>query len=123
LSWFRQHSPTAYPIWVAQLEDEVVGWLSLQMFYGRAAYAKTVEVSLYIDPRYQRRGIGRKLIEHMIKYCSSLDLTTLVCFIFAHNIPSLNLFKNFGFESWGYLPEVAIMDEIQRDLVILGKKI
>lgn len=123
IAWFKQHSPTSYPIWVAQRENQVVGWLSLQLFYGRAAYAKTAEVSVYIAPNHQGKGIGKKLVEHMFKCCSNLDLTTLVCFIFAHNLPSLNLFKTFGFESWGYLPQVALMNESPKDVVILGRKI
>lgn len=123
MTWFKQHNTMSYPIWVAQLGDQVVGWLSLQLFYGRAAYAKTAEVSVYIDPNHQGKGIGKKLVEHMLKGCSNLDLNTLVCFIFAHNLPSLNLFQTFGFESWGYLPQVALMNESPRDLVILGRKL
>lgn len=122
-AWFKQHSPSSYPIWVAQREQDIVGWLSLQRFYGRAAYAKTAEVSVYIDPNYQGQGIGKQLVEYMLKQCPTLNLTALVCFIFAHNLASLNLFKNFGFESWGYLPEVAQMSEGVKDLVILGRKI
>ncbi|GFE70444.1 GCN5-related N-acetyltransferase [Chroococcus sp. FPU101] len=123
LAWFKQHSSSSYPIWVAQLDQQVVGWLSLQQFYGRAAYAKTAEVSVYIDSNYQGRGIGKQLVKYMLESCSTLNLTALVCFIFAHNLPSLKLFKNFGFESWGYLPEVALMSDNLRDLVILGRKI
>ncbi|WP_181280644.1 GNAT family N-acetyltransferase [Aphanothece hegewaldii] len=123
ITWFKQHSPTSYPIWVAQKENQVVGWLSLQRFYGREAYAKTAEVSVYIAPNNQGNGIGKQLVQHMLESCSTLNITTLICFIFAHNLPSLYLFKTFGFESWGYLPQVALMDENHRDLVILGRKI
>jgi phosphinothricin acetyltransferase len=123
LTWFKQHSSSSYPIWVAELDKQVVGWLSLQQFYGRAAYAKTAEVSVYINSNYQSQGIGKQLVKYMLLSCSTLNLTALVCFIFAHNLPSLKLFRNFGFETWGYLPEVALMNENLRDLVILGRKI
>jgi len=36
---------------------------------------------------------------------------------------SLRLFKNFGFETWGCLPRVAMLDGIPRDLAILGKRL
>jgi L-amino acid N-acyltransferase YncA len=46
----------------------------------------------------------------------------LLGFVFAHNEPSLKLLKKFGFSEWGYLPQVANLDGIERDLVILGKR-
>ena len=122
--WFQEHLPNQYPIWVAETETgEVIGWLSFQLFYGRLAYRKTAEVSLYICPNYQRRGLGKMLIEAGIKACANLEITTLVGFIFAHNLPSLYLFEKMGFQRWGYLPAVAQMDDQTRDLVIVGLQI
>jgi len=43
--------------------------------------------------------------------------------IFSHNIPSIKLFKSFGFKEWGILPDVAIMDGKEYSLSILGKRI
>jgi len=40
-----------------------------------------------------------------------------------HNKPSLQLLKTLGFQHWGYLPKVAELDGIERDLVILGLRI
>jgi phosphinothricin acetyltransferase len=47
----------------------------------------------------------------------------LLGFIFGHNEPSLKLFERFGFEKWGHLPSVAELDGIERDLVIVGKRV
>jgi phosphinothricin acetyltransferase len=44
-------------------------------------------------------------------------------FIFSHNAPSLRLFQKAGFEQWGFLNEVAILDGIPRSVVIMGKKL
>jgi phosphinothricin acetyltransferase len=121
--WFQEHSPQQYPIWVAETAGQVIGWLSFQLFYGRLAYRKTAEISLYIAPEHQRRGIGKLLIQQGIEACPSLQITTLVGFIFAHNIPSLSLFAKMGFQRWGYLPEVAEIDGTKRDLVIVGLKL
>ena len=43
--------------------------------------------------------------------------------IWGHNSPSLALFAQFGFERWGHLPRVAEMDQIERDLVIVGLRV
>jgi L-amino acid N-acyltransferase YncA len=122
LEWFRSHNHR-YPIWIAEQDGIVAGWLSFQLFYGRPAYQKTVEVSVYVDPRCQRQGIGKELLSHAIACCPQLEITTLLGFIFGHNQPSLNLFQGFGFEQWGHLPQIAELDEIERDLVILGRQI
>src|SRR6266581_575295 len=48
---------------------------------------------------------------------------TLLGFIFGHNEPSLALFRRFGFLRWGELPKVAALDGVERDLIIVGRRI
>ncbi|MGD1713962.1 GNAT family N-acetyltransferase [Hydrocoleum sp. CS-953] len=120
ISWYQEHSPDSRPILVVELDDQVIGWLSFQSFYGRPAYKATAEVSIYVSPEYKGQGIGKKLLSEAIYRSPQLGIKTLLGFIFAHNIPSLNLFDKFGFERWGYLPKVADLDGIKRDLVIVG---
>jgi len=43
--------------------------------------------------------------------------------IFAHNQASIRLFEKFGFQRWGYLPQIAALDDFLADVVILGKKV
>jgi phosphinothricin acetyltransferase len=43
--------------------------------------------------------------------------------IFGHNTPSLKLFERFGFVRWGLLPRVTVLDGIERDVVILGRRL
>ena len=121
--WFRAHTPARFPIWVVEIEGEIVAWLSFQLFYGRPAYGKTAEVSIYVAPNYQRRGLGRLLLSRAISRSHALGFKTLLAFIFAHNLPSLRLFEGLGFERWGYLPAVAELDGVERDVVIAGRKI
>jgi phosphinothricin acetyltransferase len=35
----------------------------------------------------------------------------------------MNLFKKMGFETWGTFPRIAVLDNIERDLIIVGKRI
>jgi L-amino acid N-acyltransferase YncA len=44
-------------------------------------------------------------------------------FVFGHNEPSMRLFGGFGFTAWGTLPRVAVLDGVERDLVILGRRL
>ncbi len=120
LKWFQERDHKHYPIWVIEKNNKVICWISLQHFYGRPAYKKTAEISLYIAENYRGQGIGKKLLGYVIEESPKLGLTNLVGFIFAHNQPSLNLFKKYNFQQWGYLPKVAQLDNIERDLIIMG---
>ncbi|MDD9270069.1 GNAT family N-acetyltransferase [Paenibacillus sp. GCM10023248] len=122
-NWFHEHSADFRPLWVLENENGICGWLSFQSFYGRPAYNATAEVSIYIDESVRGQGIGRYLMERAIEACPRLGLKTLLGFIFGHNEPSLALFRKFGFESWAHLPGIAELDGIERDLIILGKRV
>lgn len=122
-AWFHQFTPGRYPLWVLEEHGVIAGWLSFRMFYGRVAYAATAEVSVYVAPVQQRRGVGRKLLSEAIARGSSLGLKTLLYICFAHNSPSLQLSESLGFTRWGHLPRVADMDGEERDVIILGRRL
>src|SRR5215467_4191346 len=119
--WFRAHSPAQYPIWVAELDGSIAGWLSFREFIPRCAYRGTVEITVYVSERFRRRGIGRKLLQEAIARGPQLGMRSLVGLIFRHNEPSIALFRDAGFERWGLLPGVARVEQIPRDLTIFGR--
>ncbi|MED4205107.1 N-acetyltransferase family protein [Neobacillus mesonae] len=123
LRWFQEHSPSFRPLWVVEEDGIICGWVSFQSFYGRPAYNGTAEISIYINQDYRGRKLGNYLIEKAMDECPKLGIKTLLGFIFAHNVPSIKLFSRFGFEKWAHLPNIAELDGIERDLVILGKRI
>lgn len=121
--WFHEHSADFRPLWVLENGSGICGWLSFQSFYGRPAYNATAEVSIYIDEACRGQGIGRYLMEQALEACPKLGVKTLLGFIFGHNEPSLQLFRKFGFDNWAHLPGIAELDGIERDLIILGKRV
>lgn len=140
LTWFHEHTPERRPLWVIELDDDapaddasdsaapaqpapIVGWISYSNFYGRPAYAGTAEVSIYIDERWRGKGVGRYALAEAIAFAPAIKVHTLLGFIFGHNQPSLALFGKFGFDTWANLPRVANLDGVERDLIILGKRV
>ncbi|RRK09899.1 N-acetyltransferase family protein [Lactiplantibacillus garii] len=120
--WFLEHTPDHYPLWVVVLDEMVVGWLSFSPFYGRAAYAKTTEISLYLDRTVRGKGLGSQVLEMVPNQLIQVGLTTVLAYIFSSNLPSIKLFKKFGYEQWGFLPAVAELNGRSNDLVIMGKR-
>ncbi|MBS4211438.1 MULTISPECIES: GNAT family N-acetyltransferase [Neobacillus] len=121
--WFHDHSPEFRPLWAVEHDERICAWVSFQSFYGRPAYNATAEISIYIHPDFRGKKLGKYLIQKAIDVCPKIRIKTLLGFIFAHNEPSVKLFNSFGFEKWAHLPNVAELDGIERDLLILGKRI
>jgi len=122
--WFYEHTPERRPLWVIEdFENNMVGWVSFSSFYGRPAYNGTVEISIYMDENFRGKGYGKKTLQYCIDNAGKFGVKTLLGFIFLHNEPSIKLFQHFGFEDWGILPNVAVLDGVERTLKILGKRI
>ncbi|MCF2825971.1 MULTISPECIES: GNAT family N-acetyltransferase [unclassified Pseudoalteromonas] len=121
-SWFAAHTQNR-PIYVVELAEKVIAWISFSSFYGRPAYDGTAEVSIYLAKAAQGQGLGSKLMDFAEQQAPSLFITTLLGFIFSHNLPSIRLFEKHGYKKWGELPNVAVMDGNHYSLTILGKSL
>ncbi|MDB5909581.1 MAG: N-acetyltransferase [Massilia sp.] len=128
-AWFADHNPRRRPLWIihaagdSSLQPAILGWMSYSNFYGRPAYSGTAELSIYIAEAWRGKGIGQYCLEQAIAFAPNIAVHTLLGFIFGHNEPSLGLFRKFGFDTWANLPRVANLDGIERDLIILGKRV
>ena len=124
LAWFQSFDPQRRPIWVAELQGQVVATTYLTSFYqGRPAYDATAEISVYVAPQQQRRGIGRQLKQWVISQCPRLGITTLLSFYFDHNQATRRLNAELGFETVGHLRDIALVQGQSRGLLIAALRI
>lgn len=124
VKWFEEHNPEKRPLIVVEDDQQkILGWMSYKSFYGRPAYNGTAELSIYLAESARGKGVGKEVLQYAMQKTKSLGLHTLLGFIFAHNEPSLKLFRNAGFEDWAMLPDIAILDGVERSLIIVGKRI
>jgi L-amino acid N-acyltransferase YncA len=122
-AWFAEFNPERRPCWVALQDDVVVGFAALRSYYGRPAYHATVESAVYVAPERAGQGVGGALIDHAMDAAPVCGIRTILATIYAHNAPSIALFKRRGFAQWAYLPAVCEMDEKEFDVVIYGKRL
>ncbi len=121
--WFMQHQKKNRPLWIAEELGLPVGWISISDFKSRAGYHLTAEISIYLHEEYRGSGLGKAILKESMARCRELGIKVLIGVIFGHNIASLKLFADAGFEEWGHLPEVVEMDDKFYNVKILGKKL
>ena len=56
--WFLEHDPQDYPLWVAEMDGEIVGWFGFEPFGKKPAYRATAEISVYVSEKHRRKGIA-----------------------------------------------------------------
>lgn len=123
MQWFAEHIPERLPLWVVEIDGRVAAWLSFSAFHARPAYRHTAELGVYVRESSRGAGLASYLLAEAIAHAPQLGVDVLVGLVFGHNQPSLKLFQKWEFERWGLLPKVARLDGVERDLVIVGRRV
>jgi phosphinothricin acetyltransferase len=89
----------------------------------RPGYFITADIAIYLHPEYQNKRLGAYLLTQAVQHAPALGIETLTATIFASNDASIRLFKKFGFEQWGFMPRVARLEGIEKDLVLVGRRL
>lgn len=122
--WFMKHPIDRYPVYVAEIDNRVIGWVAFADYRpGRSALKHTAEVSYYVHPEYQNIGVGSKLIKYVISVAPEFNFKTLIAILMTHNTNSIKLLKKFGFEEWGRMPDTIEMDGKTYSHTYYGKKV
>jgi L-amino acid N-acyltransferase YncA len=106
------------------LEDGlVVGWIVASPTSSRCVYAGVVEVSVYVAPSAQGRGVGRRLLEHFVASTEAAGIWTLQAGVFRENVASLQLHAALGFREVGVHERLGqAADGRWRDVVLLERR-
>ncbi|SEG09486.1 phosphinothricin acetyltransferase [Thermomonospora echinospora] len=111
---------------VARDAGRVLGWVALSPTSTRAVYRGVVELSVYVHPGAQGRGVGRALLGAVIDSSERAGLWTLRAGIFPENTASLRLHEAFGFRRVGVHERVGRHDfggqSRWRDVVLLERR-
>ena len=94
-----------FPVIVAELEGQVVGFGMYSEFRFREAYKYTVEHSVYVDQDNHGKGIGKILLQELIILAKAKGLHTMIGVIDAENKSSIDFHEKFGFKTVGIIKE------------------
>lgn len=96
-----------FPVIVAALNDEIVGFGMYSEFRFREAYKFTVEHSVYVSKKHFGKGIGKLVLSNLIQLAKSQGLHTMIGVIDSENQGSILFHEQFGFKKVGVIKESA----------------
>jgi len=94
-----------FPVIVAEIAGQVIGFGMYSEFRFREAYQFTVEHSVYLDEKFQGKGIGKLLLARLIELAKTQKMHTMIGVIDSENQDSIAFHKKFGFKTVGVLNE------------------
>jgi len=111
-----------YPYLVAEIESRVAGYAYASAYRPRPAYRFTVEDSVYVDPDFQGRGVGRALLTALIEACEARGFRRMIAVIgdtLSHG--SVALHGALGFSHVGTIPALGYKHDAWRDTVLMQR--
>jgi len=122
--WFGGFSLDKHPLLVAVVQNKVVGYISLSPYRkGRRALSKTAEISFYIHNDFHQKGLGSMLMSEILNSCENLGIRNLLAILIDTNQSSIHLLEKFGFDEWGYYPNVADFEGVICGQLIYGRNL
>ena len=105
----------------AKSRDGIVGWIVLGAVSRRRAYAGVAEISVYVKASARGRGVGRMLLEAVIRESEQAGIWMLQAGVFPENAASLALHRQCGFRTVGIREQIGRMNGTWRDVVLLER--
>lgn len=112
-----------FPTLVVEHEGVVAGWAAITAYRPRRCYEGIGEFSIYLDRAARGRGLGRLLLEALIREAARLGYWKLVSRIFPFNTASLALCRSCGFRVVGTYEKHGRLDGRWLDVVVVERLI
>ena len=119
-AWLARH-PAAWPVLVATLDHEVVAFGALSPYRPKPAFARTAEDSVYVAVGRRGEGLGRLVLEALLRRAQAAGHHSVIARITAQNTASLRLHARCGFQTVGVERESAFKLGRWLDVVVLQR--
>lgn len=107
---------------IAFVKNKVAGWAALCVVSGRKVYAGVAEVSIYVAKAEQGKGIGKRLLQELIRKSEQAGIWTLQAGIFAENSISIALHKSCGFREVGLREKIGKFNSTWKDIMLMERR-
>lgn len=96
LEWWQERVGR-FPILVAEICATVAGFAACGPFRPRSGYRFTVETSVYLQPEFCGRGVGRSLMLRLLDDARTAGFHTAIAGVSADQVASMRLHLSLGF--------------------------
>jgi len=101
---------------------DVIGWAALSPVSQRKAYAGVAEVSVYVAEHSRGKGVGRALLEQLIRESEKNGIWTLQAAVFPENAATIALHRRCGFCDAGRRERISKLNGNWRDTILLERR-
>lgn len=107
---------------VAKARDQIVGWAALSPVSSKHFYSGVAENSVYINSSARGSGIGKALLDAIVKESERVGIWTVQSRIFSNNTASIAMNKACGFREVGYRERIGQLNGTWKDVVLLERR-
>lgn len=123
---WRSIADEGLPYVVAEVTTEraIAGYAYAAPYRPRSAYRFSVEDSIYLDPRFHGRGLGRTLLTRLIEDATALGKRQMIAVIGdSANQASIGLHRALGFEMTGTFHAIGLKFGRWVDTVLMQREL
>lgn len=106
-AWIRAHVATGGVLVAQAPSGELLGFGAFAPYREASGYRHTVEDSIYVSATARGRGVGRALLDEVIRAASHGGAHVIVAAIESGNTASITLHRTAGFRTSGVLRQVG----------------
>lgn len=100
---------------VAEEDGEIAGYCGVRNMAGEGEITNVA-----VAGQFRRRGIGRRLMEYMLKKAPSFGIGDLTLEVRVSNAPAISLYESLGFHQEGVRPD--FYEKPKEDALIMWKR-
>ncbi len=119
--WLESKSKLNLPVFAVEVNGELAGYGTYGQFRDRDGYRHSAEHGLYFKEEFQGKGLGKKLLTHLMQDAKSRGFHTMIAGIDSSNPASIEFHRKMGFQDIGTFREIGFKNGVWLDCVFLQK--
>jgi len=100
----------------------ILGWAALSWVSMRSVYRGVAEVSVYVAAAARKRGVGKALLQALVRESEANGIWTLQAGILSENTASISLHQSCGFRQVGVRRRIGKLGDTWRDVVLMERR-
>jgi L-amino acid N-acyltransferase YncA len=122
-SWEQwDHDHFSFGRLIAKTGEELAGWAALSPVSSRCVYAGVGEVSIYVAEKNRGKGVGKRLLQALVRESEAHGIWTLQASILSENSASIHLHENCGFRIVGRRERLGKLLGCWRDVILMERR-